>query len=88
MTRASSTEIEEKVMRATVILTFACFLLLGSMSSGTDYTNEVAHNDRLRNVFGNRDVSNPNNFQALLIKLCKYVDSCGNHDLTNNGKTE
>ncbi len=48
-----------------------------SLLPAQDMTNVVSSSDRLEKVFYDKDVSNPNNMQALLIKLCVAVESCG-----------
>lgn len=62
--------------------TFLILLMLGvglawSLLPAQDMTSFVLSSERLNKVFKDKNVSSPNNMQALLIKLCASVNSCG-----------
>ncbi len=62
--------------------TVLILLMLGvglswSFLPAQDMTSFVSSSERLEKVFKDKNVSSPNNMQALLIKLCAFVDSCG-----------
>lgn len=64
-------------MKTILFLLILAVGLSWSLLPAQDMTDVVSSSDRLEKVFYDRDVSRPNNMQALLIKLCAAVESCG-----------
>ncbi|HHX8516816.1 TPA: hypothetical protein ACVO3C_003628 [Vibrio diabolicus] len=64
-------------MKTALVLLMLGVGMAWSLLPAQDMTSFVSSSERLDKVFKDKNVSSPNNMQALLIKLCAYVDSCG-----------
>ncbi len=64
-------------MKTVLILLMLSVGLSWSFMPAQDMTNFVYSSERLAKVFKDKNVSSPNNMQALLIKLCASVNQCG-----------
>lgn len=64
------------MLKMAVLLSLA-FGLTWALSPSSDMTEAVNASERLSKVFSGKNVRKPNNMQALLIKLCESLDSCG-----------
>lgn len=64
-------------MKTSLILLMLGVGLAWSLLPAHDMTSFVSSSERLEKVFEGKNISSPNNMQVLLIKLCAFVDSCG-----------
>lgn len=64
-------------LKTALILLMLGVGLSWSILPAQDMASFVSSSERLEKVFKDKNVSSPNNMQALLIKLCASVDSCG-----------
>ncbi len=67
----------KSTMKTILVLLMLSVGLLWSLLPAQDMTSFVSSSERLEKVFEGKNVSSPNNMQALLIKLCAFVDTCG-----------
>ncbi|MCG9576681.1 hypothetical protein L1D14_10570 [Vibrio tubiashii] len=64
-------------MKTILVLLMLAVGLFWSFLPSQDMSSFVSSSERLEKVFEGKNVSTPNNMQALLIKLCASVDTCG-----------
>lgn len=64
-------------MKTALILLMLSVGMAWSLLPAQDMTGFVSSSERLGKTFKDKNVSSPNNMQALLIKPCASVDSCG-----------